>query len=146
MKRFWILFLILMMISCSTAKKVVVERVVKDTTIVNVKDSTVIVPVEVVRDAVPQYDTLRLSTSLAESETYVDTTTHTLKGRIWNTKEFKERVKTEYKYITKFEKVPEPYEVEKVVKQIPKTYWPLLIYFILSLLLIGTKIYLKFRK
>jgi len=135
-----------MMISCSTAKKVVVERVTRDSTVLQIRDSVTLIPVEVVKDVVPTYDTLRLSTSLAESVAYVDTTTHTLKGSIRNIREFQEKVRTEYKYITKFEKVPEPYAVEKIVKQTPKSYWFFLVCFILSLGYLFLKIYLFFRK
>lgn len=111
------LFLGLLIIfnGCKT-KQVVVESenivyVHSDSTII--KDSTVIIPIERYVDVVPWYDTLVLSTSIAESKSWVDSTNHILRGEIKNLNA------VEYKYV----------EVERIVindsiveKQVPIPY------------------------
>lgn len=93
--------------SCGITKPryIDIEKVVytyRDSTIFNVKDSIVLIPVEKIVDIVPSYDTLKLETSLAKSKTYVDTLTHSLKGSIEN----KDKAQFQYKIV----------EVERLVE------------------------------
>lgn len=144
--------LIIMQIwGCSVVKPVLPKEEIhytyKDSTIINVIDSIKYIPVEKIVDVVPDYDTLKLETSLAKASAFVDTTTHTLKGNIQNKKDveqkikyvYKEKIKTDTTYI----KVPVPVEVEKIVH---KHYWYESILWFLSILfvgIIGLKIFFK---
>ena len=121
-----IIISLLLCIGCGTIKPVPVETIynIKDSTAIHYVDSTIIVPVERIKDVVPQYDTLTMETSMAKSVSYVDTLTHTLKGTLENKKGveykyiFKDRIEYKDSIITK--EVPVPVEVEKTVY---KHYW-----------------------
>lgn len=115
-----LLFILLFISSCGVCSHLpgLNEQInVRDSIVYNIVDSTVYHPVEVVKDVVPVYDTLKLETSLANAEAYVDTTTHTLKGKIENKKDivykYKYITKTEYKDSIQIKEVP--VEVEKIV-------------------------------
>lgn len=142
--------LVLLLSGCRTHQPTVIEKekivyVHSDSTIF--KDSTVIIPIERYVDIVPQYDTLLLSTSLAISKSWLDTTNHILRGNIKNLKA------VEYKYIevervvyndSIVEKeVPVPYEVEVIKTRIPWWSWVCLCWALLCLVYVGFKIYLK---
>lgn len=152
-----ILILLLLLTSCSTIKYVPIsdsENIHKvDSTIIQYRDTTIFVevPVEVVKEVVPQLDTLFMETSLAESTSYLDTTTRTLKGELKNKQEpiekivylpSKEHIVYRDSIITK--EVPVEVQVEK--KYIPQWCWYSLIANVIVLCFIGFKIYLKFRK
>lgn len=142
--------MILSLNACRTKQQIVVEKeIVKyvhsDTTIVH--DSTVYIPVEKIVDIVPVYDTLVLSTSVAESKSWVDTTNHMLRGEIKNL------AAVEIKYI-EIEKIVTndsiiekeiPYPVEVIKTKAPKWSWWTLMFTILVLGFIGIKVYLKFK-
>lgn len=137
--------------ACGTLHNVPKEEVhivVKDSTVVNIKDSINWIPKERIIDVVAQYDTLNLETSLAFAQSYVDTTTHTLKGKIEN----KEGVKTKYVYKTKIEYrdsvvVKEvPVEAVKEKKVVPKWCWRLLVFVAIEFLVFAAWIYLKISK
>ena len=85
---FCLILVLLICCGCKSPKNLTDTTVVhiKDSTVINYKDSliTVEIPVERIVDVVPVYDTLRLSTKIAQAEAYVDTLTHTLKGSIEN--------------------------------------------------------------
>ena len=120
---------------------------VRDSVVISYRDSIKIIPVEKIVDVVPTYDTLKMETSVAKAQAFVDTTTHTLKGSLQNKKEI------EYKYIYKdrieyrdsivYE--PKPYPVEKEVKYIPKLYKYSLRFSILVLIVFSLFVYLKFK-
>lgn len=116
------------------------------------KDSTILVPVPVERyvDVVPVYDTLRLETTVASASAYVDTLTHTLKGRLINKPDsirtivkFKDRLVevTRDSLVTK----EVPVEVEVPVRYVPRFYKYCLAWSILSLVLIFIFVYLKLK-
>lgn len=147
---------ILMTVSCSTVKYVPIsdsENIHKvDSTIIQYRDTTIFieVPVEVVKEVVPQLDTLYMETSLAKSTSYLDTTTRTLKGELKNKQEplekivylpSKEHIVYRDSIITK--EVPVEVQVEK--KHIPEWVWYSVIFNVIVLCYIGFKIYLKFR-
>lgn len=138
--------------SCSCFKNVPREEihyVQKDSIILKIVDSIRYIPVERYIDIVHTYDTLKLETSLASSTAYVDTTTHTLKGKIENKKGLEKCVKIIEKYVEKcdtiFVKVPVTVEVIKEKKVVPKWCWYLLEFVALVALVYAVKIYLKFR-
>ena len=121
-----------------------------DSTVVNVRDSIVLIPIERIVDVTAQYDTLYLSTTIAESKAYVDTTLHLLKGEIHNkdTYQFKERVEYVDRVIEKTDSVyvEKPIIQEKVkYKTIPLFWWSLGLNAVFILLL-GAYIYAKIKK
>lgn len=121
-----------------------------DSTVVNVRDSVVLIPIERIVDVTAQYDTLYLSTTIAESKAYVDTTLHLLKGEIHNkdTYQFKERVEYVDRVIEKTDSVyvEKPIVQEKVkYKTIPLFWWSLGLNAVFILLL-GAYIYAKLKR
>ena len=151
-KIFTIVSILIFLTSCSCFKNVPREEihyVQKDSTILKIVDSVRIIPVERYVDIVHSYDTLKLETSLAQAEAFVDTNTHTLKGKIENKKGLEKCVKIVEKYVEKcdtiYVKVPVTVEVEKPVKYIPKFFWGTLVYAVLLTLLFAVKFYLKLR-
>lgn len=111
------------------------ETVIEQRDSIVYRDSIVNIPVEIVKEVVPELDTLKMSTSLATAQAWLDTDNKLLKGKIENKKGI------QYKYIEK-EKIvekevyvdkPIPYEVEKI-KYKHYFYEPILWFFtILSL-------------
>lgn len=101
-----------------------VKTIIRDSVVI--RDSIRIIPVEKIKDIVPSYDTLKLETSIAKSSSWVDTTTHTLQGVIENKKQTTIQTKVIEKIVEKIDTVkiyePQPYEVIKEVKYIPKIY------------------------
>ena len=147
-----ILSILIFLSSCSCFKNVPREEIhyaQKDSTILKIVDSVRIIPVERYVDIVPSYDTLKLETSLAQAKAFVDTNTHTLKGKIENKKGVEKCVKIVEKYVEKcdtiFVKVPVTVEVEKPVRHIPKFFWGTFVYAVLATLLFAVKIYLKIK-
>lgn len=122
------LLILLGLSGCSTVKYVPIESetiekvVIRDSVIV--RDSIVVIPIERMVDVVPKYDTLSLETSIAKSKSWVDTTTHTLKGEILNKEQKQNRDRTEIKYIHRTDSVfiekPVPYP--EPVPYVPKAY------------------------
>lgn len=155
MKKIIAVLLLLLMVGCSTIKYVPItdtENIHKvDSTIIQYRDTTIFVevPVEVVKEVVPQLDTLYMETSLAESTSYLDTTTRTLKGELKNKQEplekivylpSKEHIVYRDSIITK--EIPVEVEVEKEV--IPKWCWYSVIFNVIVLCYICIIIYRKF--
>ena len=138
--------------ACGTLHNVPKEEVhivVKDSTVIHYKDSIQVIPIEKIVDIVPVYDSLKLETSLAEAVAFVDTTTHTLRGKIENKKgaQFKyiEKVVWKEHRDTSYIEKPVPYEVVKKEKYIPKIFWYSLVFSLIVLLVFGVKIYLKIK-
>ena len=145
---------LLSLVSCSTVKYVPIsdsENIHKvDSTIIQYRDTTIFVevPVEVVKEVVPQLDTLYMETSLSHSTSYLDTTTRTLKGELKNKIEpiekivylpSKEHIVYRDSIITK--EVPVEVQVEK--KHIPEWVWYSVIFNVIVLCYIGFKIYVR---
>lgn len=148
---------LLLLISCSTVKYVPIsdsENIHKvDSTIIQYRDSTIFVevPFEVIREVVPELDTLRMETSLSTSTSYLDTTTRTLKGELKNKIDpiekivylsSKEHIVYRDSIVTK--EVPVEVTVEK--KYIPKWCWFSVIFNVIVLCYILVKIYFVFKK
>ena len=147
-----ILLILIFLSSCSCFKNIPREEihyVQKDSTILKIVDSVRYIPVERYVDIVRSYDTLKLETSLASSTAFVDTNTHTLKGKIENKKGVEKCVKIVEKYVEKcdtiYVKVPVTVEVVKEKKVVPKWCWYLLEFVVLVILVYAVKFYLKLR-
>ena len=137
---------LLLACSCGTPKYITVKEkeIVKDTVILKADTVRVPVPVEVQVNVVPELDTLKLETSVAEAEAYLDTLTNTLKGQIKNKKtNLEKEIQTveKIKFVERKVEVPVPYEVVKT--KVPRWAWVLLVCNIS--VLIGFLIKLKFR-
>lgn len=135
---------------CSTKPTIItpkeeVKVIFKDSIII--KDSIRIIPVERIKDIVPEYDTLFLETSLAKSSTWIDTTTNSLKGFMENKKQFQQTERVIEKYIERTDTIkivkPEPYPVPE--PYVPDIYKYSLIFSIIVILLIFGKIYSKIK-
>lgn len=132
-------------------KQVIVEKekvvyVHSDSTIVH--DSIVYIPTEIYRDYSSLLDTLYLSTSMAESRSWIDTNNYFLVGEIKNLKAVQvkyievEKIVTNDSIVEK--EVPVPYEVEVVKTKIPTWAWWCLFISIGLLCYVILKIYKRF--
>lgn len=147
---------VFLFIGCATVKEVPVNTTKVDSVriekVIEYRDTTIYVdvPREVIREVVPELDTLYMENTVATSRSYLDTTTRTLKGEL-KTKPTKlpqpvklpEVTETEKEYVEVIKEVPVKVEVEK--KYIPKWCWYSLIGNIVVVLLIGFRLYLKFK-
>lgn len=121
----WLLFF-----SCSTPKYITVKEteVIKDTVKIKADTVRVEIPKEVIVNVVPELDTLKMETSIAEAEAYLDTLTNTLKGTLKNKKtELRKEIQTveKTKFVEHKVEVPVPYEVVKT--KVPRWAWVLLL-------------------
>lgn len=155
-KHFNIIILIAFLLSfvgCSTTRYVPVKEVEREVVTyrdsIRLRDSIVVVPVERIVDIVPVYDTLRMETTQAKAEAYVDTTLHLLRGRMENKGETKVEIREIVKYVEKTDTLyvekPIPYEVEKPVKYVPAIYKWSLIFMIATIILVIIRLILKFK-
>ena len=123
--------------SCSTIKYVPIkgDTVVeyRDTTIY--KDSIVYTPKEVVKEIVPELDTLSMETSLAKATAYLDTTNRMLRGTIENKKGITEQIKYKEKIVYRDSVVTQeiPVEVTKEVVKYRHTFFDKLCWLISGL-------------
>ena len=142
----WVLGLLL--VSCGTPKYITVKEkeYIKDTVLIKADTVKVNIPVEVKVNVVPELDTLKMETSVAEAQAYLDTLTQTLKGTLKNKKtELKKEIQVveKTKYVEHKVEVPVPYEVVKT--KVPLWAWIMLsinVGLIVGFLLI---LFLKFR-
>ena len=115
-----ILFLILLLLtSCSTIKYVPVKGEDIYHTEYITKDSIVYTPVEVIKEVVPEMDTLYMETSVAKAKAYLDTNLSILKGEMKNKKEIIYKDKIVYRDSIIIQKQEVPVEVEVVKKVVP---------------------------
>ena len=145
-KLYLLILVAIMLGACGTPKYITVKEkeYIKDTVLIKADTVKVDIPVEVKVNVVPQLDTLKMETSVAEAEAYLDTLTQTLKGTLKNKKtELKKEIQTieKTKFVERKVEVPVPYEVIKT--KVPRWAWVLLAFNIS--LLIGFIIKLKFR-
>ena len=127
-------FILIITASCSIFKEIPVNTTTEtvynyiDTLII--RDSTVLIPKYVVKDVVPEYDTLLLETNLAKSKSYIDTITNSLKGEIQNKVETVQKIvykdRTVYKDSVQIQEKEIPVYVEKIKKVVPSWCWWLL--------------------
>lgn len=96
------IILSLVIVACNVTKPTIitpsetVHTILRDSVVY--RDSIVITPIERVVDVVPKYDTLKLSTSLATAISWIDTTTHTLRGELKNNEQTAKHRTTEIVY------------------------------------------------
>lgn len=140
--------------SCGTTKIVYLPGETKieyrDTTIY--RDSIQYTPIEVIKEIVPEMDTLKMETSLAEAKSYIDTTNRVLRGEIKNKKGITNEVHYKDRIVYKDSIITKPYPVE-VTKEVIKYkhYWydklcyPFAIIGLIYIILIIIKLYGKFR-
>ena len=147
-KLYLLILVAIMLGACGTPKYITVKEkekeYIKDTVVIKADTVKVDIPVEVKVNVVPELDTLKMETSVAESTAYLDTLTQTLKGTLKNKKtELKKEIQTieKTKFVERKVEVPVPYEVVKT--KVPLWAW-ILLSFNVSLL-IGFLIRLKFR-
>lgn len=144
---------LLSFVGCSTTRYVPVKEVEREVVTyrdsIRLRDSIVVVPVERIIDVVPIFDTLRMETTQARAEAYVDTTLHLLRGNIENKGETKAEIREIDRYVEKTDTLyvekPIPYEVEKPVKYVPKIYKWSLIFMIATIILVIIRLILKYR-
>lgn len=137
--------------SCGTAKLQPPQPVVQYRDSVVVRDSvvTTYLQKEVIHDVVAPYDTLKMSTTYADAQAYVDTSTHTLCGSITQRDDIPVKFKTMYidRFIIRDSLIPVPFkvEVEKevVVAKYNAFFWLMLIGWIFVIIGVGIKFYLK---
>lgn len=142
MKRL-LLFILLLLTSCSTIKYIPVKGEDIYHTEYITKDSIVYTPVEVIKEVVPELDTLYMETSVAKAKAYLDTNLNILKGEMKNKKEIIYKDKIVYRDSIIIQKQEIPVEVEVEKKVVPK--W---VYYSLGiniLVIIGFVIRLYFR-
>ena len=152
-KILYLTVLLLLTFGCGVTKKTIQIDHVTETHYVDSTrwhDSTIyyIVPIERYRDYTSLLDTLKLETSLAKAEAYVDTTNNTLKGSIENKKDsIKTVIKWKERIIQKDSLVYKevPVEVEKEVTKYPKSYWWFMGFTILAALYVALKVYMKIK-
>lgn len=134
-----ILALCLFFVGCKTQPPTVIQKeeiiwTYKDSIVT--KDSVCYIPIERYVDIVPQYDTLYLNSSIAESKSWVDTTNHILRGEIKN----KSAVTYQIKYIERVvvndsiveKEVPKPYPVVEEKIKYPWWSWITLMWFVFT--------------
>ena len=144
MKRLIILFTLLLA-SCSTIKYVPIKGEDIYHTEYITKDSIVYTPVEVIKEVVPELDTLYMETSVAKAKAYLDTNLNTLKGEMKNKKEIIYRDKIVYRDSIIIQKQEVPVEVEVVKKVIPKWVYYSLGINIIVIIVFAIRLYFKFR-
>ena len=120
MKRFIVLLFAVLVCSCSTIKYVPVKGEDIYHTEYITKDSIVYTPVEVIKEVVPELDTLYMETSVAKAKAYLDTNLNMLKGEMKNKKEIVYKDKIVYRDSIVIQKQEVPIEVPKEVKHIPR--------------------------
>lgn len=138
-KLYLFLFSFILLCSCKSHKPLTEREVIRyvDSTVVMYRDSVIEVPVPVERivNVVALPDTLKMETSLATAEAWVDTTTNTLKGSMSS----KDTALTKIVYLPSKEHIVYrdsiqekeiPVEVIVEKKRVPKWCW----YTILSLI------------
>lgn len=157
MKRLLVYFALVALVftACTTIKYIPV----KETEYVTVRDSVyfrdTLVRVELEKarlsDFVDVGDTLVLSTDLARSTAYLDSTSGKLKGTLENIKKYVEKPvqikeKIVYRDSVTTKEIPVPVEVEKIVKKTP-WYMKVLAWIgFAALLLLGGSLVWKFAK
>lgn len=152
-KVLYLTVLLSLAIGCGVTKKTIQIDHVTETHYVDSTrwhDSTIyyIVPIERYRDYTSLLDTLKLETSLAKAEAYVDTTNNTLKGSIENKKDsIKTVIKWKERIVQKDSLVYKevPVEVEKEVVKYPKSYWWFMGFTILAALYVAMKVYMRIK-
>lgn len=142
--------------SCCAIREVPINTTKVDSVrierVVEYRDSIVYVdvPREIVREVVPELDTLFMENTVATSRSYLDTTTRTLKGELKSKPaKLPQPVKlpetTEKEEIIREVVIEKPVTVEVEKRYIPHWCWYSLIANVAVLMLLGFRLYLKFK-
>lgn len=115
-----IILLTLLLTSCGTIKYVPIKGENIYHTEYITKDSIIYTPVEVIKEVVPEMDTLYMETTVAKAKAYLDTNLNILKGEMKNKKEIIYRDKIVYRDSIVIQKQEVPIEVEVEKKVVPK--------------------------
>lgn len=141
----WLICLYVLVItaSCGVCKKTTtvvkeeIHHIYKDSTIINIRDSVVTIPVEKVINVTLPGQESELETSLAKSKAYTDTLGF-LHHNLENKKSFTQHIHTEQQLTSKqdtvYIKEPVPYEVIVDKPYIPSIHKIALVYLIVSVL------------
>ena len=144
-----------MLLGCSTAQHLPTTNtqttiMIRDSVVIRQDTVRVEIPVERYVDVVPAYDTLRLETTLAKSEAFVDTLTHTLKGKLEHKPgalttdvKYVERVRVEYRDSLVTKEIPVEVEVVKTVT--PRWAYYLVLMNVLTVIALFIISYLRFK-
>ena len=123
----------------------------RDSVIYKVDTLRIPVPVETIKEVVPQMGVLEMETSVAEARAWVDSTTKTLKGEMKNKKTELSQPQVIYKEKTVYrdslveKEVPVPVEVEKRVPFVPFFWKFFSVIGILAIAFITFKLIFKFK-
>ena len=123
----------------------------RDSVIYKVDTLRIPVPVETIKEVVPQMGVLEMETSVAEARAWVDSTTKTLKGEMKNKKTELSQPQVIYKEKTVYrdslveKEVPVPVEVEKRVPFVPFFWKFFSVIGILAIAFIVFKLLFKFK-
>lgn len=120
-----------------------------DSTIWHTDTSYFEVPVEVYKDYTSLLDTLRLETNYAYTWSAVDTNNHILIGELRNKAiklpvEYKWKERIVYQDSIVVRQVPQPYPVVEEKRYIPTFAWICIVWAIVSIVLLGIRLYFKF--
>ena len=150
-----LLVTIVMLLGCGTLKHqptttTQTTTMIRDSVVIRQDTVRVEIPVERYVDVVPAYDTLRLETTLAKSEAYVDTLTHTLKGKLQHKPgalttdvKYVERIRVEYRDSLVTKEIP--VEVEVVKYKTPRWAYYLVLMNVLTVIALFIISYLRFK-
>lgn len=155
MKKLLTILFSLLLVSCGTVKYIPTheETIIHKVDSIAWHDSTIYHHIynEHYKDYTGPEDTLYLETNYSRFRAWNDTTSNTLKGEAENKKDsiptkikWKERIVTRDSLV--YVEKPYPVEITKEVKHIPGFCKFTIIWFVLSIIYIGIKVYLKFIK
>ena len=144
--------LLLSLNSCAATQKNIItpkeeiKITLRDSVVI--KDSIRIVPIEVVKEISPQYDTLIMETSLAKSKSWIDTANKSLRGEIINKQQKQQRERIEIRYIEKTDtiKIVEPMPYPEPEPYVPKIYKYSMGFSIIVIVVLGLLIFLKIKR
>lgn len=153
---FVILVLIVGLIAIAASGCSILHKPIKEEVVVRYVDSikwhdstiTTYLTKEKVVEITKPLDTLKMETTYAKAEAYLDTNIQMLKGSLVNKDnipiktviKWKEKIKYKDSLVTKEFPVPTPYEVVRY----PKTYWWFMGISLAALAFIGIKVYKRF--
>lgn len=151
-----LLLLLLMCSGCAAHKKITyvptqtIHKVEYRDSVVRVKDTVYIeLPVERIVEVIPELDTLKMETSVAEATAYLDIDRKQLRGELRNKKtQLPAKVDTLVVFKNKIEYLEKPViqKVETPVPYIPKFAWICIVYTCTSVLVLLILGFLKLKK
>lgn len=138
--------LLLLLMGCNGVKQVPVqsvEKIIYKDSIIYLKDTLLItIPVEVIKETIPDIDTSYLKTTLAESTAYLDTTQRKLVHTLIQKGELKIKYDTivKFQYVDKVIEKEIPVEVEIIKYKRDALFWVLVGWALLCVLVVILKV------